>query len=128
MENVSHIYKTYRTPKATQIWHFRRPPVIFPADEVLSLAQAEEDSPSGLWRSPGTRVGCKPSGVQIPYPPQHQRPDWFSNQGAFALLSLPALSASSALLFVRTDRIIRTVYTFSAHVLPAHRSGFATLP
>ena len=29
-----------------------------------------EDSPSGLWRSPGTRVGVySPSGVQIPYPP-----------------------------------------------------------
>src|SRR3981081_2520456 len=28
-----------------------------------------EDSPSGLWRSPGTRVGLTPSGVQIPYPP-----------------------------------------------------------
>ena len=28
-----------------------------------------EDSPSGLWRTPGTRVGFTPSGVQIPHPP-----------------------------------------------------------
>ena len=34
-----------------------------------------EDSPSGLWRSPGTRVGVySPSGVQIPYPPPQTRP------------------------------------------------------
>ena len=31
--------------------------------------QRLEDSPSGLWRTPGTRVGFTPSGVQIPYPP-----------------------------------------------------------
>ena len=30
----------------------------------------KEDSPSGLWRTPGTRVGFTPSGVQIPHPPQ----------------------------------------------------------
>lgn len=29
-----------------------------------------EDSPSGLWRRLGKAVGCKPSGVRIPYPPQ----------------------------------------------------------
>ena len=28
-----------------------------------------EDSPSGLWRTLGKRVGCKPSGVRIPHPP-----------------------------------------------------------
>jgi hypothetical protein len=31
-----------------------------------------EDSPSGLWRSLGKRVGSNPSGVQIPYPPPAQ--------------------------------------------------------
>ena len=37
-----------------------------------------EDSPSGLWRSPGTRVGVySPSGVQIPYPPPQTRPGAF---------------------------------------------------
>ena len=35
-------------------------------DRVLSFA---EDSPSGLWRSLGKRVGLTPSGVRIPYPP-----------------------------------------------------------
>ena len=34
------------------------------------VASPTEDSPSGLWRSPGTRVGGNPSGVQIPYPPR----------------------------------------------------------
>ena len=32
-----------------------------------------EDSPSGLWRTLGKRVGCKPSGVRIPHPPQISR-------------------------------------------------------
>src|SRR5690606_8041439 len=40
-----------------------------------SLCFPTEDSPSGLWRSPGTRVGLTPSGVQIPYPPP-QEPPW----------------------------------------------------
>ena len=34
-----------------------------------SVASPAEDSPSGLWRSLGKRVGRNPSGVQIPYPP-----------------------------------------------------------
>src|SRR3954452_14576531 len=42
----------------------RRGPVPSPA----------EDSPSGLWRSLGKRVGLTPSGVRIPYPPP-LRPD-----------------------------------------------------
>ena len=29
-----------------------------------------EDSPRGLWRSLGKRVGCKPSRVRIPHPPR----------------------------------------------------------
>ncbi len=33
------------------------------------LSSSAEDSPSGLWRSLGKRVGSNPSGVQIPYPP-----------------------------------------------------------
>ena len=33
------------------------------------VASATEDSPSGLWRSLGKRVGLTPSGVRIPYPP-----------------------------------------------------------
>ena len=32
-----------------------------------------EDSPRGLWRSLGKRVGFTPSGVQIPYPPRRQQ-------------------------------------------------------
>lgn len=33
-----------------------------------------EDSPSGLWRTLGKRVGCKPSRVQISYPPPGLEP------------------------------------------------------
>lgn len=32
-------------------------------------SEAMENSPSGLWRTPGTRVGLTPSGVQIPHSP-----------------------------------------------------------
>lgn len=39
------------------------------------MEQTEEDSPSGLWRTPGTRVGLTPSGVQIPYPPPMKTPE-----------------------------------------------------
>ena len=35
-----------------------------------SIAGALEDSPSGLWRSLGKRVGGNPSGVRISHPPQ----------------------------------------------------------
>src|SRR4051794_21375778 len=45
--------------KAAWISRGTRRPVPYPT----------EDSPSGLWRSLGKRVGCKPSGVRIPYPP-----------------------------------------------------------
>ncbi len=31
---------------------------------------SKENSPSGLWRTPGTRVGLTPSGVQIPHSPR----------------------------------------------------------
>src|SRR3954466_13986078 len=34
------------------------------------LGSSAEDSPSGLWRTLGKRVGFTPSGVRIPYPPQ----------------------------------------------------------
>ena len=35
----------------------------------LWVISPTEDSPSGLWRSLGKRVGLTPSGVRIPYPP-----------------------------------------------------------
>ena len=37
-----------------------------------------EDSPSGLWRTLGKRVGCKPSGVRIPHPPPPPRDSYDS--------------------------------------------------
>src|SRR5690242_5228439 len=39
------------------------------------LDSCAEDSPSGLWRSLGKRVGLTPSGVQIPYPPRRRACD-----------------------------------------------------
>src|SRR3954452_11443048 len=41
----------------------------FHQDVTRPVTSPAEDSPSGLWRSLGKRVGCKPSGVRIPYPP-----------------------------------------------------------
>ena len=35
----------------------------------LPVSSSAEDSPSGLGRTIGNRVGRDPSGVQIPYPP-----------------------------------------------------------
>lgn len=35
----------------------------------IAVVSPTEDSPSGLWRSLGMRVGSNPSGVQIPHPP-----------------------------------------------------------
>lgn len=63
--------------------------------------QRLEDSPSGLWRTPGTRVGFTPSGVQIPHPPP----------------SNPASSAQMMRGFcVPWDR-----YVFSAYISPKGR-------
>ena len=39
-----------------------------------AVASPAEDSPSGLWRSLGKRVGLTPSGVRIPYPPPLDAP------------------------------------------------------
>ncbi len=36
---------------------------------LLLIQKQLENSPSGLWRTPGTRVGLTPSGVQIPHSP-----------------------------------------------------------
>ena len=36
---------------------------------VVTAKTAQENSPSGLWRTLGKRVGCKPSGVRIPHSP-----------------------------------------------------------
>ncbi len=47
-----------------------------------------EDSPSGLWRTLGKRVGCKPSGVRIPHPPP---PDPGTCPGSGVLLLVPRL-------------------------------------
>jgi hypothetical protein len=36
---------------------------------LSALEASQENSPSGLWRALGKRVGCKPSGVRIPHSP-----------------------------------------------------------
>ena len=49
--------------------------IIRPSPKVSAMLVGriarEEDSPSGLWRTLGKRVGCKPSGVRIPHPPPY---------------------------------------------------------
>ena len=49
-----------------------------------------EDSPSGLWRTLGKRVGCKPSGVRIPHPPPPD-PGTASGSGVFVACGPPDL-------------------------------------
>ena len=49
-----------------------------------------EDSPSGLWRTLGKRVGCKPSGVRIPHPPPPD-PGTASGSGVFVAAAPPDL-------------------------------------
>lgn len=41
-----------------------------PVSDCVKLLRLLEISPSGLWRTLGKRVGCKPSGVRIPLSPQ----------------------------------------------------------
>lgn len=47
-----------------------------------------EDSPSGLWRTLGKRVGCKPSGVRIPHPPRSS-PGILGIPGLFVVFACP---------------------------------------
>jgi hypothetical protein len=55
-----------------------------------------EDSPSGLGRTLGKRVGCKPSGVRIPYP-------------------LPALTSANARASPYTGWLSRCLVLFPGH-------------
>ena len=100
-------------PRATFVWVARRFPLksCFVASEVRerghgfggaerlvfssafrlgwSGASAQlEDSPSGLWRTLGKRVGCKPSGVRIPHPPRNS-PGILEIPGLFIVVACP---------------------------------------
>ena len=52
-------------------WHQNFAISVNSASITGCVFHAPEDSPSGLWRTLGKRVGCKPSGVRIPHPPQY---------------------------------------------------------
>ena len=59
-----------------------------------------EDSPSGLWRTLGKRVGCKPSGVRIPHPPpppRHCRGFVHLRDSSHSLPSRPCLPLPTSL-------------------------------
>src|SRR5215203_6081961 len=58
---------------------------------ALPVRFRAEDSPRGLWRSLGKRVGCKPSRVRIPHPPplvstRKRRPDLTDPGGGSAAI------------------------------------------
>src|SRR5690606_18486061 len=55
----------------------RRPGRLIRRSAAHRVIFRAEDSPSGLWRSLGKRVGLTPSGVRIPYPPPGETPDRF---------------------------------------------------
>ena len=54
-----------------------------------------EDSPSGLWRTLGKRVGCKPSGVRIPHPPPPD-PGTASGSGVFVASGVAGVACGAA--------------------------------
>ena len=54
-----------------------------------------EDSPSGLWRTLGKRVGCKPSGVRIPHPPPPD-PGTASGSGVFVACGAAGVACGAA--------------------------------
>ena len=64
-----------------------------------------EDSPSGLWRTLGKRVGCKPSGVRIPHPPQVFSPGTAYRCGSGAFLRQHPVSTSRALWAAARDSL-----------------------
>ena len=72
-----------------------------------------EDSPSGLWRTLGKRVGCKPSGVRIPHPPPPPRN--LRDSGVFAVLSSAPWQA------IRRDLSPSTTPSAPATIAPCSR-------
>ena len=54
-----------------------------------------EDSPSGLWRTLGKRVGCKPSGVRIPHPPPPD-PGTCPGSGVFVASGVAGVACGAA--------------------------------
>ena len=56
-----------------------------------------EDSPSGLWRTLGKRVGCKPSGVRIPHPPPPD-PGTASGSGVFVACGAAGVPGAAGVL------------------------------
>src|SRR5215204_2683381 len=86
----------------------RWPPQRRPGGAARYDRGALEDSPSGLWRSLGKRVGGNPSGVRISHPPQveprdggqHQQPPanaaGASRSPRNAVASTVAVSGSSS--------------------------------
>ena len=71
----------------------------------LSGTMCTEDSPSGLWRTLGKRVGCKPSGVRIPHPPQVFSPGTAYRCGSGAFLRQHPVSTSGALWAAARDSL-----------------------
>ena len=63
-----------------------------------------EDSPSGLWRTLGKRVGCKPSGVRIPHPPPPD-PGTALGSGVFFLFPTKSLHRRGGLFSQRIPSV-----------------------
>ena len=80
-----------------------------------------EDSPSGLWRTLGKRVGCKPSGVRIPHPPPPD-PGTASGSGVFVACTPPDLRPPRVLP-ARESSAPRVVACGAAGVLGAVGPG-----
>lgn len=55
------------------------------AEIARATQSGQEDSPSGLWRTLGKRVGLTPSGVRIPHSPPDRTETPIGNGGRFCL-------------------------------------------
>ena len=74
----------------------------------------EENSPSGLWRTLGKRVGCKPSRVRIPYSPQMpHHPNWV---GGASLIYWSSASQIVCILLLRDDQTNDQVFKIGLHL------------
>lgn len=96
-----------RIPKPKRIVAHREPQLA--ESRASALRSSAEDSPRGLWRSLGKRVGLTPSRVRIPYPPP----------GASSFRTLAGMSGEGLILFEGAGR------AGGRSVQPGHVAGAA---
>ena len=74
------------TPHEGPTNSLRRAAAAFGLAKLPQVASAAEDSPSGLWRTLGKRVGGNPSRVRIPHPPPQSPPTLVRTRGCISAI------------------------------------------